>query len=32
MHEGEAKGEITDMATATQAKVMSMILDPDQAQ
>jgi ABC-type sugar transport system ATPase subunit len=32
MHEGEVKGEITDMATATQAKVMSMILGPGQTQ
>ncbi len=32
MHEGEVKGEITDMATATQEQIMSMILGPGQAQ
>jgi ABC-type sugar transport system ATPase subunit len=31
MHGGEVKGEITDVATATQAKIMSMILGPNQA-
>ena len=32
MHEGEVRGEITDVATATQEQIMSMILGPGQAQ
>ncbi len=32
MHEGKVKGEITDVASATQEQIMSMILGPGQVQ
>jgi len=32
MHEGEVRGEITDVTKATQEQIMSMILGPGQAQ
>ncbi len=32
MHSCEVKGEITGMPTAAQAKIISMMLGPDQAE